>query len=1087
MSSQTGATSHHHYNPDWLSDDALVGSFVARQAEFTFLRDELARIPLSGSPQHYLLVGVRGAGKTTLLKRLAVAIRQEAELANHLIALSFPEELYQIKDLADFWWACCEALADELDRLHKTSQADEVLAQVEQSKKALSASKNLAERNEAGFALLQSTCSALKLRPVLLVDNLDMVFQRIDKSGRKLKNPHATAYWALREQLSTTTAPIVIGGSVRLSEPFTGYDKAFYDFFIPKRLSKLGVAEVRQVLERLADAQGAPEVKARLNERRSRLDTLYDLTGGNPRAIGLIFQLLRQSPSGRAVEDFERLMDITTPYYKARFEDLPEQAQVVMHALAVRRPGDAAGSSLRFGHTAAELATHTGLATTSVSAQLDSMDKEGLIEKSSNHGRTQYRIAEQLFRLWLQMRGSRRIRQNVLGLTAFLEAMFSAEELSASLSDPSKAAPLSEARYAMAVADADHAQHIRGGMQARGVDNVMQHIEANGGEFEQYIGNDDLSADLSALITLRQKLKKCKIQDLSDAEQEALIGSVDLKLTQKEHYVKLVCESGSATNALAQVRDHLARERQDLLHYGMKDADIKPFFHARSLALLPLPFLTPPDVVAAMPMAVDTKAFNAMIWRIVGLRHRIKFKDEAAASAWLEWGKTNTRSATSTDMANVAGGMRLSGCLNSARQALDSAFSKGESARAWFDMAALNVANKGDLRLAEDQYRKAIELDPRDTMPWNNLGNLLKAAKRIDEAENAYRKAIELDPVYAMPWRNLGNLLRDTKRIDEAESAYRKAIELDPVNVMPWRNLGNLLREAKRLDEAETVYRNAIEMDSNVAVYWNNLGYVLKDKKRLDEAESACRKAIELNSFDATPWNTLGNVLSDAKRLDEAESAYRRAIELDTAYAMPWNNLGNALVEKKRLDEAERAYRKAIELSPVYAMPWNNLGTLMGQVNRLDEAVIALKTARNLDDNWHPYWLSKLVDVQTQICTQKALRSLEEGQEAVLRDLLLGLQNDSPDLSAAFASTHFVEAFLAPVLKQGQHAELVLGLLREMNAEKFARPLLIAFEAALSKRPEMLVEQEPELQRAAQHMFDRLTAKPLTQAGPPAV
>ena len=84
---------HHHYNPDWLSDDDLLANFVARRDEFNFLRDELARAPREGSAQHYLLVGVRGSGKTTLLKRLAVAIRRDKQLSYHLIALSFPEEL----------------------------------------------------------------------------------------------------------------------------------------------------------------------------------------------------------------------------------------------------------------------------------------------------------------------------------------------------------------------------------------------------------------------------------------------------------------------------------------------------------------------------------------------------------------------------------------------------------------------------------------------------------------------------------------------------------------------------------------------------------------------------------------------------------------------------------------------------------------------------------------------------------------------------------------------------------------------------------------------------------------------------------
>ena len=55
----------HHYNPDWLADDDLVANFIARSEEFAFLRSELARFPLEGNIQHYLLVGVRGAGKTT--------------------------------------------------------------------------------------------------------------------------------------------------------------------------------------------------------------------------------------------------------------------------------------------------------------------------------------------------------------------------------------------------------------------------------------------------------------------------------------------------------------------------------------------------------------------------------------------------------------------------------------------------------------------------------------------------------------------------------------------------------------------------------------------------------------------------------------------------------------------------------------------------------------------------------------------------------------------------------------------------------------------------------------------------------------
>ncbi|MFZ6745357.1 hypothetical protein ACO0LC_19205 [Undibacterium sp. JH2W] len=495
---------NHHYNPDWLTEEALLAGFVARQNDFAFMRAELARAPLAGSVQHYLLVGVRGAGKTTLLKRLAIAIRRDPELNNHLIALSFPEELYQVKNLADFWWVACEALVDELDYLeqsHEAEKLEQAIAQVRThtDKNTLTA--------DAGFQLLQDTCAHLQKRPVMLVDNLDMVFERIDKSGRKLKDPHSPAYWALRETLSTSTSPIVIGGSVRLSDAFIDYDKAFYDFFLPKRLGKLSLAEVRSVLEHLADAQHQPEVKERLHSNPARVEALFELTGGNPRALGLIFELLRSGPNSRAVEDFERLMDITTPYYKARIEDLSEQAQVIMHALAVHD----AKLGLRFGHTAAEIANYTDLPTTSISAQLSILENEGLVEKSPAHGRTQYRIVEQMFRLWLQMRATRRIRQNVISLVRFFESMYDQDELRAKPKESGEGNALAQKKAIPAVASTEHVYASQGSqLQAPGLQafstleiaGVQETLESLTGNIDLLVSTEFVEKYLASLLKI---------------------------------------------------------------------------------------------------------------------------------------------------------------------------------------------------------------------------------------------------------------------------------------------------------------------------------------------------------------------------------------------------------------------------------------------------------------------------------------------------------------------------------------------------------------------------------------------------------
>lgn len=1063
----------HHYNPDWLSDDALVAGFIARQAEFRFLRDELARAPLEGSVQHYLLIGLRGAGKTTLLKRLAVAIRRDADLADHLIALSFPEELYQVKDLADFWWAACEALVDELDRQGRCADAD---ALMDRTDAARAAARRGDQPADAGLALLLDTCARLQRRPVMLVDNLDMVFERIDKRGRKLKDPHAAAYWALREALSTTRSPIVIGGSVRLSEPFTDYDKAFYDFFVPKRLGRLELAEVRRVLEHLADRQGSPEIKARLKARPSRIETLHDLTGGNPRAVGLIFTLLQQGPNSRAVEDFERLMDLTTPYYKARFEDISEQAQVVMHALAVRRPGD--GSGLRFGHTAAELGAHAGLPTNVVSAQLDVLEREGLLEKSAAFGRTQYRIAEQLFRLWLQMRGNRRVRQSALGLTEFLEAMYDEEELTATLQGATGPA-LAEARLAFAMADMRGRRADRRSLEAWGTECATRYAAESGAEMNEVLPSCDLSEELATLKALRARLAGCTGHDLTPAEQDALVGALDLRLEAKRAAVDALCSSGTAVTEAERMRTYQLAERRKLLRYGLLEADLPLLYGLRARGFFPLPHLHPDDIAPAQRANGGT-SLDALTWRLVGAWSYVKFADEAA-EGWLSWGRKHATDASANAWANVAGALRRSDQPTAAREALTEATRRGTTARTEYERACLLDELERLPTEAEATFHAAATLDPSDPFPWNGLGNTIaEQSERANEAEAAYRKAIEIDPAYAAPWINLGNLLAEQpERADEAEAAYRKAIELNPAYAAPWYNLGLLLaKHPGRLDEAEAAYRKAIEIDPADSDPWNNLGNILsKQPERADEAEATYRKTAEIDPTDATPWRNLGLLLAkQPERGDEAEVAYRKAIELAPTDYAPWNNLGLLLVEQpERADEAEAAYRKAIELDPENGTAHGNLGRLLLDRDDLEAAEPELQRAVTLDTKNRHYWQAQLDKLHARRSAIAATQALSIGSFADTRAALDKLLADAADLPTALASQAFVERFLAPLLANPTQAASVLGLLHGLGYDRHARPLLLAFEAAIDGKPELLDALEPETRNAAKRMYERLT------------
>ena len=91
-----------------------------------------------------------------------------------------------------------------------------------------------------------------------------------------------------------------------------------------------------------------------------------------------------------------------------------------------------------------------------------------------------------------------------------------------------------------------------------------------------------------------------------------------------------------------------------------------------------------------------------------------------------------------------------------------SAIEQSPTAQAALFLADLAIDRAASPDLAEQAYRHACELDPKDAYPWNSLGNLLTHhLGRYEEAEQAYRHACELDPKYASPWNGLGNLLHE--------------------------------------------------------------------------------------------------------------------------------------------------------------------------------------------------------------------------------------------------------------------------------------------------------------------------------------
>jgi tetratricopeptide (TPR) repeat protein len=248
-------------------------------------------------------------------------------------------------------------------------------------------------------------------------------------------------------------------------------------------------------------------------------------------------------------------------------------------------------------------------------------------------------------------------------------------------------------------------------------------------------------------------------------------------------------------------------------------------------------------------------------------------------------------------------------------------------------------------------YTAALALRPQRARAHNNLGSLLRAMGRLDEAIAEFREDLRLQKDLedlADTHYNLGNVLSDKGQLEEAIAEYCQAIRLKKDDAAAHNNLGNALRDKGQLDEAIAEWREAIRLNKDSPEAHNNLGNALRDKGQLDEAIAEYREAIRLEKGYHGPHYNLGAALGAKGQLEEAIAEYRQAIRLKMDYPEAHDNLGVALHHKGQLDEAIAEHRAALRLKPDYPGAHNNLGNALRDKGQLDEAIAEYREAIRL-------------------------------------------------------------------------------------------------------------------------------------------
>jgi tetratricopeptide (TPR) repeat protein len=158
------------------------------------------------------------------------------------------------------------------------------------------------------------------------------------------------------------------------------------------------------------------------------------------------------------------------------------------------------------------------------------------------------------------------------------------------------------------------------------------------------------------------------------------------------------------------------------------------------------------------------------------------------------------------------------------------------------------LAKQGKHLEAIEEYKKALETDPKQTNVMAYMADSYSQLNKNAEALELYQKAIALQPNNAAFYTNMGGLLSKMGKNAESLEAFKKAKELNPAaSAQSSYNMGAAMYNSGNLKEAAEEFRKAIAADANFAEAYYQLGMCLSGEAETGaEAIQAFQKYVQI-------------------------------------------------------------------------------------------------------------------------------------------------------------------------------------------------------------------------------------------------
>jgi len=225
-----------------------------------------------------------------------------------------------------------------------------------------------------------------------------------------------------------------------------------------------------------------------------------------------------------------------------------------------------------------------------------------------------------------------------------------------------------------------------------------------------------------------------------------------------------------------------------------------------------------------------------------------------------------------------------------------------------------DVPQRDSLALGKAAALKAIGLDPTLADPHESLAFILETHEwNWALAQQEYKRALELNPGDARAHHWYAGYLTYVGRVDEGIEEEKLARDLDPLSLPINNALAGRFLVARRYDEAQQYLREVMQMDPRYAAAHQTMGWLYLNTGKKDEAIREFEEAVRLSSDKDLDFELdLGFAYAAAGRRQQAKAILDKLKLRYKARAVPAGSIAILYGALGEVDEAfvwlEKAY-----------------------------------------------------------------------------------------------------------------------------------------------------------------------------------